>query len=84
MPSEEQARSISTDYIYTFSPTLGGYYNNGSQYEQTTRGIWWNYTMYNSNISLRRDILIYDTGSGIFTNTGVRYYGFYIRCIQAS
>ena len=66
--------------IASFSPVLGGYYGNGTLYNEDTHGNWWGSTAYNgaSRYNLRYN------GSSLYTiNYADRRLGFYIRCVQA-
>ena len=83
LPSTEQTQTIGNgtdNYVPAFSPTLGGFYYNGSPGYIATRGIWWSSTMYDTVI---RYILSYNS-TNLYISDGYRYYGFYIRCVQAS
>ena len=84
LPDLAQIRSIGTNagsaiYITNFSPVLGGDYLNGTLENEATRGYWWSSTAYNG---AKRYFLYYD-GSSLYTSNYVRYYGYYIRCVQA-
>ena len=65
--------------IASFSPVLGGYYGNGTLYNEDTYGYWWGSTAYNG---ARRYNLRYN-GSSLYTNSGRRLLGHYVRCVQA-
>ena len=66
--------------ISSFSPVLGGGYNNGTLYNGDTRGIWWGSTAYSG---ARRYYLGYN-GSSLYTDYSGRRSGLYVRCVQAS
>ena len=66
--------------IASFSPVLGGYYSNGTLYDEDTRGVWWGSTAYNS--ALRYGLLY--NGSSLYTSYYRRLDGRYVRCVQAS
>ena len=62
-----------------FSPVMGGYYRNGTLYNESTYGIWWGSEAYNG---ARRYYLVY-YGSSLYTNDGGRRHdGYYIRCVS--
>ena len=63
--------------VSSFSPVLGGLYVNGSLYNESTDGYWWDSTAYNSAIRYR---LSYN-GSSLYTGNGGRHDGFYVRCV---
>ena len=84
LPDTMQTRSIgpnsgSTTYVSSFSPILGGNYYNGTLTNEATHGYWWGSEAYNG---ARRYLLNYD-GSSLYTSNGRRYFGYYIRCVQA-
>ena len=65
--------------LTNFSPVLGGYYDNGTLYYESTRGGWWGSTAYNGALRYR---LVY-SGSSLYTvNGSYRHNGFYIRCVS--
>ncbi|MBQ3293256.1 hypothetical protein IJG93_03090 [Candidatus Saccharibacteria bacterium] len=66
--------------VTSFSPVLGGYYDNGTLRLESTRGYWWGSTTYNG---AWRYHLRYD-GSSLYTGGSGRYAGVYVRCVQAS
>ena len=67
--------------INSFFPVLGGNYANGTLNNESTYGYWWGSTAYNG---AARYGLGYN-GSGLYTGGNlVRYYGRYVRCVQAS
>ena len=83
LPTVAQTRSIgpdagSTTYVSSFSPVLGGYYDNGTLNLESTRGYWWDSTVYNGAI---RYLLGYN-GSSLYNGGNLRYYGFYVRCVS--
>ena len=83
LPSDTQIRSIDKNtgsYISSFSPVLGGYYYSGILSYEDTRGYWWSSTAYNGVV---RRALGYDN-SALYTTSGVRRNGYYIRCVQKS
>ena len=88
LPSRKQVITIgpasgSATYISNFSPVLGGHYSGGEIQTKSTRGRWWASTAYDGIASIRSG-LYYD-GSSLYTyNDGRRYFGLYIRCVQAS
>ena len=61
-----------------FSPVLGGYYANGTLYNEATRGGWWGSEAYNGAL---RYGLNYD-GSSLYTGNNVRRFGYYVRCVS--
>ena len=85
LPSRVQTRSIgpsagSSTYVSNFSPVLGGYYSNGTLYNEDTHGYWWGSTAYNGAL---RYYLGYN-GSSLYTGNGYRrHVGVYVRCVQA-
>ena len=74
LPSKKQTDKQNTT---SFSLALGGFYNNGTLSGESTRGIWWGSTAYNSS---QRYYLTYN--SNLYTDYGVRYGGAYIRCVS--
>ena len=76
LPTEKQT-SNNTD-IDIFSPVLGENYNNGVLNNEATYGFWWNSTAYNDG---RRYALNYNNSS-LYTESGNRYGGRYIRCVS--
>ncbi|MBR3252493.1 hypothetical protein IKF84_00245 [Candidatus Saccharibacteria bacterium] len=85
MPSQTQIDSLSggsssTAYVGSFSPVLGGGYNNGTLYNESTYGFWWGSMSYDSAARYR----LHYTDSSLYTSYGSRNTGRYIRCIQAS
>ena len=84
LPSRVQTRSIgpgagSSTYVSSFSPVLGGDYGNATLDNESTHGYWWGSEAYNG---ARRYYLNYN-GSSLYTSYGSRYYGRYVRCVQA-
>ena len=78
LPSKTQIDS-QTD-IASFSPVLGGYYLQGTLEAEATRGYWWGSEAYSGALRYR----LYYNGSSLATgNSGRRYHGIYIRCVQA-
>ncbi|MBQ3293344.1 hypothetical protein IJG93_03565 [Candidatus Saccharibacteria bacterium] len=85
MPDNDQIDSIgpyagSTTYVGSFSPVLGGVYNNGALTDKSTRGRWWGSTAYDG---ATRYFLGYN-GSSLYTTGYISYAGLYVRCVQAS
>ena len=86
LPSKAQIDTIggtspgSTTYVGSFSPVLGGYYGYGTLYFESTYGFWWGSTV--SNGAERYDLAY--NGSSLYTDNTGRYYGLYVRCVQAS
>ena len=87
LPTAAQTRTIgpnsgSTTYLSIFSPVLGGRYDNSALNHEDTSGYWWDSTAYSGVARYR---LVYGDGN-LYTNggNGVRRYGQYIRCVQAS
>ena len=83
LPTNTQTRSIgpdsgSTAHVSSFSPVIGGHYNNGTLRDESTLGYWWGSTA--SNTALRYG-LSYD-GSNLQTNSLGRRLGIYIRCVS--
>ena len=65
--------------ITSFSPVLGGYYVNGTLYDEDTHGLWWSSTAYSGAKRYR----LYYNGSSLYTNNdGRRRDGIYIRCVS--
>ena len=84
MPDKVQIRSIgsntgSTTYVSSFSPVLGGVYRSGTLINDTTNGYWCGSEAWNGSL---RAGLNYDSTNLHFNNLR-RYYGLYIRCVQA-
>ena len=77
LPSKTQTDSQKD--ITSFSPVPGGYYGNGTLYDEATFGYWWVSEAYNGAV---RYLLRYN-GSSLYTNRGNRPDGFYVRCVQA-
>ena len=61
-----------------FSLIQGGGYSNGTLLNEATYGVWWGSEAYNG---ARRYSLRYD-GSSLYTVSGLRYNGFYVRCVS--
>ncbi|MBQ3293226.1 hypothetical protein IJG93_02930 [Candidatus Saccharibacteria bacterium] len=83
LPTVAQTRSIgpnagSTTYVSSFSPVLGGYYENGTLYNESTRGLWWGSTALNG----ARRYYLYYNGSSLYTGSIRRDDGYYIRCVS--
>ncbi|MBQ3293170.1 hypothetical protein IJG93_02625 [Candidatus Saccharibacteria bacterium] len=78
LPSQTQIDSQRD--INSFSPVLGGFYDDGTLYGESARGNWWGSTASNGATRYR---LGYD-GSNLYTYDYDRYHGFYVRCVQAS
>ena len=87
MPAKTQIDSLSggsssTTYVGSFSPVLGGGYNNGTLTNEFAYGRWWGSTV--SIDGALRYLLVYN-GSRLYTGgDGRRYLGLYVRCVQAS
>ena len=84
LPTVAQTRSIgpnagSTTYISSFSPVLGGYYTNGTLYDESSYGLWWVSTAHTKG-ALRHLLRYID--SSLNTNNTYRYVGVYIRCVS--
>ena len=77
LPSRTQIDSQRN--VNSFSPVLGGNYNNGTLYDEDTYGYWWGSTAYNgaSRFSLNYN------GSSLYTGNRTRRNGVYVRCVQA-
>ena len=78
LPSQTQIDSQRD--ISSFSLVLGGRYYNSTLGDESTAGYWWSSTAYNGAL---RYYLRYD-GSSLYNYYGRRYYGVYVRCVQAS
>ncbi len=76
LPTKKQADN-NTD-IATFSPTLGGFYANGSPSNKDTYGSWWSSTVYNGAMRYK---FLYN-GSSLNADDGSRRTGNYIRCVS--
>ena len=71
--------SDSSTYVANLNPTLGGFYDRGTLYDESTYGRWWSSTAYTG---ARRYFLGYN-GSSLYTsNGGTRSHGFYVRCVS--
>ena len=57
---------------------MGGYYNNGTLYNESTYGLWWGSTAYNGALRYYLDYY----GSSLYTSSGNRRNGFYVRCVS--
>ena len=84
LPDKAQTRSIgpnagSDTYVSSFSPVLGGNYYNGTLQSEATYGNWWGSEAYVGAARYR----LYYNGSSLYTGTGYRLSGYYIRCVQA-
>ena len=82
LPSQAQIRSIGNNsgmYISNFSPVLGGVYGNGALQNEAAGARWWGSEKYDNAI---RYTLGYD-GNNLNINWNRRYFGYYIRCVQA-
>ena len=77
LPSKTQIDSQRD--VASFSPVLGGYYFNGTLYNETTHGFWWGSEAY---IGAVRYAMGYN-GSSLYTDLNVRRAGRYVRCVQA-
>lgn len=64
-------------YKSAFNPVNGGKYNGGRTYSDSY-GYWWSAT---EGGGAYRSVLQYD-GLSLSTNSGVRYNGYYIRCVE--
>ena len=62
----------------SFSPVLGGYYRNGTLYNEATYGVWWGSTAYDG---VSRYYLYYN-GSSLYTSSYGRHTGLYVRCVS--
>ena len=62
----------------SFSPVLGGYYGNGTLYDEATYVRWWGSEASNG---ARRYRLGYN--GSLYTYDGSRRSGLYVRCVQA-
>ena len=76
MPSKKQADSNTN--IPSFSPVLGGNYNDGILNNENAYGFWWNSE---ANTGARRYRLYYN-GSSLSNNNTSNYIGIYIRCVS--
>ena len=63
----------------SFSPVLGGNYENGTLYNEDAYGHWWGSTAYNGALHCG---LRYN-GSSLYTYNYRRPTGLYVRCVQA-
>ncbi|MBR3252550.1 hypothetical protein IKF84_00535 [Candidatus Saccharibacteria bacterium] len=68
----------SSTYVSNFSPVLGGDYGNGTLYNKSTHGLWWGSTALNG--ALRYSV--YYDASSLYTRSGGRVSGVYIRCVS--
>ena len=64
--------------VSSFSPVVGGNYNNGMLNNESTHGRWWGNEAYNS---ARQYILSY-YNSSLSTHDNGRFLGLYIRCVS--
>ena len=80
MPTYSEQSGI-TSYSSAFSPIYGGYYNNGSLLNATTRGYWWSATAVGST---SRYYLYYSSGSLSTNYDGIRDFWFYVRCVRTN
>ena len=83
LPAKTQIDSLSggsssTAYVGSFSPVLGGYYDYGTLHDESTYGYWWNSTAHNG--AVRR--ALYYKGSSLYTGSGGRSSGLYVRCVS--
>ena len=78
LPNNAQIRANRD--VLSFSPVLGGYYGDGALISSTTYGLWWGSEASNSAV---RNALDYFSSGTLYTLSGRRTYGFYIRCVQA-
>ncbi|MBQ3292982.1 hypothetical protein IJG93_01570 [Candidatus Saccharibacteria bacterium] len=77
LPSYVQSKN--NNNTTDFTPVLGGNYVNGILYNEDIRGYWWISEAYSETL---RYFLYYD-GSNLTIGTGgIRYDGFYIRCVS--
>ena len=76
LPTKEQS-GANNDAV-NFNPVLGGYYDKGTLYYESTRGYWWGSTAYNG---ARRYRLNY-TGDNMSSSYGNRTDSNYIRCVS--
>ena len=65
--------------VSSFSPLLGGHYENSKLNSEATRGYWWGSE---ASSSAKRYNLLYN-GSSLYTSGITRRCGLYIRCVQA-
>ncbi|MBQ3441574.1 hypothetical protein IJG27_04710 [Candidatus Saccharibacteria bacterium] len=65
--------------VSSFSPVLGGYYLNGTLYDEATYGYWWGSEAYTGLLRYR---LIYN-GNSLYAGNSNRHIGRYVRCVQA-
>ena len=77
LPSKSQIDSQRN--VASFSPVLGGRYDNGTLDNEAARGIWWGSEAYGG----ARRYSLYYNGSSLYTGTGYRLSGRYVRCVQA-
>ena len=76
MPSAKQIDNNRD--LANFNPTLGGIYVNGVLDDESEQGYWWGSVTSNS---AGRYFLRY-SGNNLYTTTGRRNYGRYIRCVS--
>ena len=62
----------------SFLPVLGGIYLNGNLTDESGSGRWWSSEAYSA---VFRYYLLYEDSS-FTTDKGIRFYGFYIRCVS--
>lgn len=76
----EQNGITGTSYVSAFSPVYSGYYYSGSLVNTGSRGYWWSST---ANDNLSQYSLVYNSVS-LYTNYGLKRYGFSVRCVRSS
>ena len=80
LPTNSEQSSVAS-YASAFSPTLSGYYANGSLYANGSGSRWWSATAYNSNSQYS----LYSYRGSLGTNTDFnKGYGFSVRCVRSS
>ena len=80
LPTNSEQSGVAS-YASAFSPTLSGYYANGSLYANGSGSRWWSATAYNSNSQYS----LYSYRGSLGTNTDFnKGYGFSVRCIRSS
>ncbi|MBR3324156.1 hypothetical protein IKG24_01275, partial [Candidatus Saccharibacteria bacterium] len=81
LPTLSEAQTLVSGTPSVFSPVLSGFYVNGSIAAQTSYGLWWTATPYDT---ATRHIIAYNQGSLLVDSSpgdNYRYDGFNIRCI---
>ena len=84
LPTVAQERTIfGSDYLNSFSPVLGGYYDSGNgKLNESIYGIWWTNEAQGGP---RRNQLEYSQNNGILQRGNLgRAASAYIRCVQKS